>query len=126
MSKTALSKDFIANCKAQLLRIKQDLLNRSKNSAKNFATIDKHSGDEIDQTVAHIEENSLLINQERLRQQIMEVEWALARIESGTYGVCEETEENIETDRLQAVPWTRLSIEGAEIREAQKRRFAPY
>ena len=49
---------------------------------------------------------------------------ALARIEQGTFGVCEETEEVIESERLLAIPWTRLSIEGAEIREAVSRRFA--
>ena len=43
---------------------------------------------------------------------------ALARIEQGCYGVCEETGEIIESERLMALPWTSLSIEGAEIREA--------
>jgi DnaK suppressor protein len=49
---------------------------------------------------------------------------ALSRIESGTYGICEETEEQIEHERLLAIPWTRLSIEGAEIRESIKKRYA--
>jgi len=54
----------------------------------------------------------------------MEIEMALGRIENGTYGICEETEEPIETDRLLAIPWTRLSIEGAELRESLGRRYA--
>jgi DnaK suppressor protein len=48
----------------------------------------------------------------------------LGRIEKGTYGVCEETEEPIEVERLRAIPWTRLSIEGAELREALEHRYA--
>ncbi len=40
------------------------------------------------------------------------------------YGICEETEELIEEDRLLAIPWTRLSIEGAEIRESVNKRYA--
>ena len=51
-------------------------------------------------------------------EQLLEIEAALHRISAGTYGICEETEEFIEQERLQALPWTRLSIEGAEIREA--------
>jgi DnaK suppressor protein len=71
-----------------------------------------------------MQESEFISNQERLRMQLAEIEFALARIESGTYGVCEETEEPIEVDRLLAIPWTRLSIEGAEIREAMGRRYA--
>lgn len=45
------------------------------------------------------------------------------RIEKGTFGKCEETDEPIEPQRLIAIPWTRLSVEGAEIREyGQSRR----
>ena len=45
-------------------------------------------------------------------------------MEQGIFGICEETEEQIEIERLLALPWTRLSIEGAEIREAVRKRFA--
>jgi DnaK suppressor protein len=59
-----------------------------------------------------------------MRTQLLEIEMALSRMEQGTFGVCEETEEVIEADRLLAIPWTRLSIEGAELREAVSRKFA--
>ena len=39
-------------------------------------------------------------------------------------GTVEETEELIEPERLRAIPWTRLSIEGAEIRESLTKRYA--
>ena len=61
---------------------------------------------------------------ERLRKRLVEIEMALTRIDQGGYGICEETEELIEPERLRAIPWTRLSIEGAEIRESMKRRYA--
>jgi DnaK suppressor protein len=55
---------------------------------------------------------------------LIEIESALARIQNGTFGICEETDENIEPERLKAIPWTRLSIEGAELRESMGRRYA--
>ena len=55
---------------------------------------------------------------------VIEIESALARIENGSFGICEETEEVIEPERLRAIPWTRLSIEGAEIRESITKRYA--
>ena len=116
--------DFIATCKQKLLRMKADLINRAKQSTDHFNQIDKASGDEIDQSAAHQEEHSFLINQYRIKEQIMEIEFALSRIEQGKYGICEETDEKIETERLLAIPWTRLSIEGAEIRETAQRKYA--
>ncbi len=58
------------------------------------------------------------------QKRLLEIEVALSRIEDGTYGICEETEEVIEIERLSAIPWTRLSIEGAEIRESIQKRYA--
>ena len=119
-----LSRDIVEECRRKLLLMKQDLLNRARSVRAEFSANDKNSGDEADQTVAQLAENSFLISQERMRTQLMEIEFALGRIDSGKYGVCEETEELIEEDRLLAIPYTRLSIEGAEIREASQKRFA--
>ena len=118
-----ISDQIIQECRRKLVLSKQDLLNRFRTAQVEFIHTEK-SGDEGDQSVAHIAEHSFLVNQERIRNQILEIEMALARIEQGKFGVCEETDEVIETDRLLAIPWTRLSIEGAELREAVSRKYA--
>lgn len=122
--KAIISESTIQECKGKLLKLRQDILNRVRTHHLEFQQVDKSAGDEIDQSVAHLEEHNFLIAQERMKTQLAEIEFALGRIESGTYGVCEETEEPIETERLLAIPWTRLSIEGAEIRESFSRKFA--
>lgn len=122
--KTKLTNELIAECRKRLISLRQDILNRVRMAQLDFGHVEKSSGDEVDQTVAQLAENHFLISQERMRTQLLEIEYALARIENGTYGVCEETEEPIEVERLFAVPWTRLSIEGAEIQEAMLRKFA--
>jgi DnaK suppressor protein len=94
-----------------------------KDSRSDF-TNDEKGGDEADQTLRVLAETEMLTQHERLRQQLLEIESALGRIQNGSYGVCEETEEMIEPERLRAIPWTRLSIEGAEIRESVNKRFA--
>ncbi len=116
--------ELYATCKQRLLKMKADLMNRAKQSADHFNQIDKASGDEIDQSAAHQEEHAFLVNQYRIKEQMLEIEHALARIQQGTYGICEETDERIETERLLAIPWTRLSIEGAEIRENSNKKYA--
>jgi len=121
---TQLTSQTIAECRKKLITMRQDLLNRVRMAQLDFGHVEKSSGDEVDQTVAQLAENHFLIAQERMRTQLIEIDQALSRIENGTYGICEETEEPIEVDRLFAVPWTRLSIEGAEIQEALTRKFA--
>ena len=118
-----ISASLIQQCKQKLLAAKAELLNRVKNARQDL-TIEDKGGDEADQTARVLAEGEALSLHERLRQQLLEIEMALARIEGGIYGVCEETEEIIEPDRLLAIPWTRLSIEGAELREAVKKRYA--
>ena len=113
----------LKECRGKLLQAKTDLLNRVR-EARFDMNADEKGGDEADQTIRVLAEAEALSMHERLRGQLYEIENALARIENGTYGICEETEEMIELDRLRAIPWTRLSIEGAEIRESLTKRYA--
>lgn len=123
MAQDKISEKLVKECKAKLLQTKMELLNRVKEAKSNFDNEDR-GGDEADQTVRVLAEQEFLNMTDRLRNQLMEIESALGRIENGSFGFCEETEEVIEADRLKAIPWTRLSIEGAELRESVNRRFA--
>lgn len=119
-----MTEALIIECKMKLLESKREIMNRVKVSRMEFQSLDKAGGDEADQTMSVLHENEYLSAQERMRSQLLEIELALARIEQGCYGICEETEETIEPERLRALPWTRVSLEGAEIREAMNKRFA--
>lgn len=120
----AISDKLVSECRQKLLQTKQDILNRVKEARLNLDQNEEKGGDEGDQTIRVLAEQEFLSMHERLRGQLMEIESALARIENGSYGYCEETDEAIEPERLRAIPWTRLSIEGAEIRESVNKRYA--
>jgi DnaK suppressor protein len=49
--------------------------------------------------------------EEGAQQTIDEIDAALARIEDGTYGICELCGKAIGEDRLRAIPWARLCID---------------
>lgn len=119
-----LPHDILQKCKKKLLETKMELLNRGKDTEKQLRELGDKSGDEADQSAAILNENEVLTKQERIRFQLQEIDLALSKIDRGIYGICEETEEPIEPARLLAIPWTRLSIEGAEVREALQKRFA--
>lgn len=122
-SKKGLTDQFIRECRTRLVEMKAELLNRSRAAMREFENRDRGGSDEGDMTMALLAENDFLSEQQRTKTRLLEIESALARIERGIYGICEETDEPIEVERLRALPWTRLSIEGAEIREAMSRRF---
>ncbi len=118
-----ITEKVIKDCRDKLLKSKMDLLNRVK-EAREKLDLGEKGGDEADQTMRLLAEQEMLNLNDRLRSQLYEIESALGRIENGSFGMCEETEEIIEVERLRAIPWTRLSIEGAEIRESVNKRYA--
>ncbi len=110
-------------CREKLITAKSELLNRIRENLHDYRSRDR-GGDETDQAADVLAEGQFLVNQDRLRHQLLEVEIALAKMERGIYGICEETEEPIEAERLLSIPWTRLSVEGAELREDISKRHA--
>ncbi|MEM1185054.1 MAG: TraR/DksA C4-type zinc finger protein [Planctomycetota bacterium] len=51
------------------------------------------------------------------RRLIKEIDDAIARIDEGTYGICERTGKAIRKERLEELPWARYSIEAARAME---------
>src|SRR5262245_23572834 len=56
------------------------------------------------------------------REMLREVDAALERMDRGTYGLSEVSEEPIGFPRLKAVPWTRYTVQEAEEEERRRRR----
>jgi DnaK suppressor protein len=58
------------------------------------------------------EERSRLISVVRaLRSNLLDVERALAKMDAGTYGICERCGNPIAPERLEALPWAMLDID---------------
>ena len=119
----SINQKTVEKCKTILLAKREEILNSLANGKSEFDTLER-GGDEADNSVSSIAEHQFLSNQNRMHKQLLEIGYALARIEQGTFGLCEETEEPISEDRLIALPWTRLSLEGAEIRDDMKKRYS--
>jgi len=83
-----------------------DTLKRSqKDDAGDIATSADAGTDNFDRDFAL----SLLSNEQ---EALKEIEAAIERIFNDTYGVCEITGKKISAERLEAVPFTRFSLEG--------------
>lgn len=81
---------------------------------------DKGAPDEVDRSSfeEEMQRTQLVLDGKKALQ--YEVSDAIQRINENNYGVCEETEEPIGFKRLQAQPWTRLSLDAQ--RDLEQRR----
>lgn len=70
--------------------------------------VDTADENEVADKLEELEENTGIVSQ--LDTQLIEVNAALERIENGTYGLCEICGKEIELDRLEANPSSRISI----------------
>lgn len=78
-------------------------------------------GDEIDRATREANQALELRTRDRYRKLLGKIEAALARIDNGTYGWCEETGEPIGLDRLRARPVATLCVEAQTRRETRER-----
>ena len=74
----------------------------------------ERGGDQADQVNRLQEETQYTGRIQRDLQMLAQVSQALERMENGNYGICDQTGEAISLTRLSAIPWTTLSLEGAE------------
>ena len=78
------------------------------------ATSDNHLGETASATLGREIDYTLGENSEQV---LAEIEAALQRIESGTYGVCRKCGREISAERLEAYPWASLCIDDARLAE---------
>ncbi len=107
-----------------LLKLKTQILNSGLLKSKEDLTI---SPDDLSEEG---DLASVTVNQELsfgIRQWEMEklraIELALEKIEEGTYGHCEECDQEIKAKRLEKQPWATLCIDHAEEKERQNQRY---
>jgi DnaK suppressor protein len=99
------------------LREKANELRRRMSAEKAAAIISRledpsDSGDLSQQS----HEEWLFLNRNNLEKTLLrEVEEAMARVNEGTYGICQECEEPISPKRLQALPWAKFCVRCQEM-----------
>ena len=82
-----------------------------------------HEQDPNDRATQESEFGLELRTRDRERKLLRKIDSALARIDDGSYGYCDETGEEIGLKRLEARPVATLSLEAQERRELAERQF---
>ena len=96
----------------RLLELREQLLHQmnglAKESAQEMAGYSLHMADSGTDNFDRDFALSLLSSDQ---DAVYEIEEALKRIEKKTYGVCELTNKTIPRARLEAIPWTRFTVD---------------
>jgi len=89
--------------------MQDNALNKSASTASgDLSRVPYHMADVGTDNFEHEFTLGLIENEE---EELREIDAAIARIESGTYGVCETCEKSIPKSRLNVIPYARLCIE---------------
>jgi DnaK suppressor protein len=105
----------------KLLRWRAELLADSSETLRHLQEESLLKPDLTDRASLETERAIELRTRDRERKLISKIDAALSRLDSGTYGYCEETEEPIGIRRLEARPIATLSIEAQERHERLER-----
>ena len=104
-----------------MLRWRADLLREADGTLASLSEGGIHEADITDRASVETDRALELRTRDRARKLIAKIDQALVRIEVGTYGYCEETDEPIGIKRLEARPIATMSIEAQERHERMER-----
>jgi DnaK suppressor protein len=107
--------------RAKLLAWREDILKEAKETLVHLQEENQNHPDLADRASSETDRSIELRARDRQRKLIAKIDEALARIEDGTYGYCEETGEPISLRRLEARPIATLSVEAQERHERRER-----
>ncbi|MGI9487426.1 MAG: RNA polymerase-binding protein DksA [Geminicoccaceae bacterium] len=107
----------------KLMSWREEILRGSNETLKQLKEEDNRLADMSDWASFETERSFQLRARDRERKLLSKIAAAIERIEDGSYGYCEESQEPIGLQRLEARPIATLSIEAQERHERREKVF---
>lgn len=107
----------------KLMSWREEILRGSSETLKQLKEEDNRLADMSDWASFETERSFQLRARDRERKLLSKIAAAIQRIEDGSYGYCEESQEPIGLQRLDARPIATLSIEAQERHERREKVF---
>lgn len=108
----------IQKIKEELLKKRAQIIESLENNKKESQNEKSGVEDSADEVTAELSRETFYKLSQTERETLFLIDIALKKIESGTYGICEECGAQIGEKRLEAIPWVRLCIECSQNEEA--------
>jgi len=109
--------------RGKLLSWKDEILKEARETLVTLQSESENHPDIADRASSETDRAIELRARDRQRKLIAKIDAAIARIDEGNYGFCEETGEPISLKRLEARPIATLSLEAQERHERNERVF---
>ena len=125
MANTQLDEQFVEQQRGRLEELKEELLRmrrgmeedeRDRSQEEQDTELD--SGDESQQMFTR--EMDATIG-EQMERRLEDVDRALEKVEEGSYGICDDTREEIAKGRLEAIPEAIRTVEAQQSFERERR-----
>ncbi len=107
----------------KLMSWREEILRGSSETLRQLKEEDNRLADMSDWASFETERSFQLRARDRERKLLSKIAAAIERIDDGSYGYCEETQEPIGLQRLEARPIATLSIEAQERHERREKVF---
>ena len=114
----AKQKEFF---RRKLLAWRNDIIQETKETLNNLQKEVVNFSDLADRASSETDRSLELRARDRQRKLISKIDEALSRIDDGSYGYCEETNQPISLKRLIARPIATLSLEAQESHEKSEK-----
>ncbi|RDD83775.1 RNA polymerase-binding protein DksA [Dyella tabacisoli] len=122
-SEEYMSPRQLAYFRNKLREWRNQLVEESRQTMENLRDEVRDVGDEAERATRETENSLELRTRDRYRKLISKIDKALRRIEEGRYGYCEETDEEIGVERLDARPIATLSLDAQERYEHKRKQM---
>ena len=126
MANGTLDQEFVEDQRRRLVDLREELTGLRDGLEEDEAELEG-GGDDFSETDSGDMSQSIFDREmdasvgEGIERRLGEVERALQKIEEGTYGVCEDTGEEIPRGRLEAVPEAVRTVEAQQRFERERR-----
>ena len=113
--------ESIKKIKQKLIKERDEIIEKLKeNQADEFKKLKDDIGDNFDKALENISMETMLTFSGLDKKKLEEIEYAIKKIENGTYGFCEECGEEIPIARLEVLPFAKYCIECQEEMEEER------
>jgi DnaK suppressor protein len=117
-----MRKAFLKRARERLHAMKREILREIDAGIREGREAGKDEGmDAYDLATEERDREISMILNDREREKLQAIEEAAARIDQGTYGICESCESEIAEGRLDAMPFTRLCVTCQAEREREEK-----
>lgn len=116
-----MEKEQLELFRMQLLQKKQEIMNEAGKTMSEMTDQTTNVPDPNDRATLESGRSFELRIRDRERRLLTKIDEAIARIDEGTYGICEDCGEEIGLKRLEARPVTTLCIDCKTIQETREK-----